>query len=112
TTFGALVRVPLERVAGLEVLGGKAVYLSDLAPAKYEYRPWLDEKWGWSADGNVLGRDLRLGGSTYDKGVGMHAHSLLTYALGGRYQRFEALVGLDDLDGRQGKVRVKVLLDG
>jgi hypothetical protein len=112
TAFGAVVRVPLERVAALEVLGGKAVYLSDLAPARYEYLPWLDEKWGWSADGNVLGRDLRLGGSTYDKGVGMHAHARLSYPLEGGFERFEALVGLDDLDGRKGKVRVKVLLDG
>jgi hypothetical protein len=30
----------------------------------------------------------------------------------GADRRFEPLVGLDDLDGRQGKVRIKVEVDG
>jgi hypothetical protein len=112
TAFGAVVRIPLEPVIELQVLGGKSEYLSDRKPAKYEYLPWLDEKWSWSADGNVLGRDLRVGGSTWDKGISMHAHSLLTWNLDGGYKRFESRVGLDDQDGRKGRVRIKVLLDG
>jgi hypothetical protein len=112
TVFGARVRVPLGRVLALDLYGGRAVYLSDLKPSKYDYRPYLDERWPWCANRSVTGRDLRLGGSTYDKGIGMHSHSLLTYRLGGAYQRFEALVGLDDLDGRRGKARVRVLADG
>ena len=112
TAFGAMPSAPVDRIVRLEVLGGKAVDLSDLAPAKYEYRPYLDENWAWSAGCNVLDHDLRVGGSTYDRGVGMHAHSLLTYSLGGSYKRFEAKVGLDDRDGRKGRVRVRVLVDG
>src|SRR5262249_6170424 len=112
TASGAQLRVGVERIAALEVLGGKAVYLSDLQPAKYEYLPYLDERWPWSADATATGRDLRVGGSVYDKGVGMHAHARLTYALGGAYRRFEAQVGLDDLDGRRGAVRLAVLADG
>lgn len=112
TTFGAIVRVPLERVAAIELVGGRAVPLSSLKPAKYEYRPYLDEQFGYALDASVLGRDLRVGGSGYEQGIGMHAHSLLTFDLGGKHQRFEALVGLDDLDGRRGRVRIRVLLDG
>jgi hypothetical protein len=112
TPFGAHVRVPLARVSALDVSGPNAVYLSDLKPAKYEYLPYLDEKWPWAADCAVTGRDLRLGGSTYDKGLGVHAHCRLTYSLGGAFRRFEALVGLDDLEGRKGSVRIKVLGDG
>ncbi|MGY2499181.1 NPCBM/NEW2 domain-containing protein, partial [Klebsiella pneumoniae] len=55
---------------------------------------------------------LRLGGSTYAKGIGLHAPGSVRYALGGAYQRFEALVGLDDKTGRRGSVRVRVLGDG
>jgi hypothetical protein len=112
TPFGALLRIPVDRVVSLQMLGGKAVYLSDLKPAKYEYRPYLDEKWPWSSDENVKGRDLRVAGSTWDKGISMHAHSLLTWNLGGSWKRFEASVGLDDQDGRSGRVRIKVLVDG
>jgi hypothetical protein len=112
TTFGAALKVSLSRVAALDFFGGRAVPLSDLKPSKYEYRPFLDERWPWSADSSVTGRDLRVGGATYEKGVGMHTHSRLTYRLGGAYARFEALVGLDDVDGRGGAARVRVLGDG
>jgi hypothetical protein len=112
TSFGAILRVPVERIASLELLGGKVVSLSSLKPSKYEYRPYLDEKWSWSLDSNVTGRDLRVGGSVYDHGVGTHACCRLTYPLDGAYRRFEALVGLDDLDGRRGRVRIAVEVDG
>jgi hypothetical protein len=110
--FGGMVRVPLAQVAALEVRAGQIVYLSDLEPSKYEFRPFLDERWAWSADASVTGRDLRVGGSAYDKGLGVHSHSLLTYRLGGAYKHFEAVVGLDDVDGRKGSVTVRVLADG
>jgi hypothetical protein len=109
---GVEVSVPLGRVAALDVYGGRAVYLSDLKPAKYEFFPYLDARWPWEPDGTALGCDLRLGGSTYDKGLGLHAHARLAYRLGGAYQRFEALVGLDERDGRKGRARVRVLGDG
>jgi hypothetical protein len=112
TAFGALLRVPVGRVAALEVLGGKALPLAEQAPAKYTYFPYLDEKWSWSAGANVLGRALRVGGSVYDDGVGMHASSALSYALDGGCRRFEATAGLDDRDGRRGRVRLRVLVDG
>jgi hypothetical protein len=112
TVFGASLRVPLARLAALDRCGGRAVWLSDLRPAKYEYFSYLDERWPLAADSSVAGNDLRLGGSTYAKGVGMHAHSRATFALGGGYRRFEALVGLDPKTGRDGTAGVRVLADG
>ncbi len=112
TTFGAQLRVPVERVAALDVFQGAAVYLSDLKPAKYDYSPFTDGTWPFAADGNVAGHDLRLGGSVYDKGLGLHNKGGLTYNLDDRYKRFEALVGLDERDGDGGSAVVKVLADG
>jgi hypothetical protein len=112
TVFGAALEVPLERVAALDVLQGAAVYLADLKPTKYEYVPFLDESFDFAAGANALGLDLRLAGSAYDRGPGTHSFSRLIYALGGNYQRFEALVGLDDVSGRGGHARVRVLADG
>ncbi len=112
TVFGAALRVPLDRVAALDLFGSRAVYLSDLKPAKYEFVPYLDEQWPVGTDANAAGHDLLVGGSTYGKGVGMHSQSRLTYSLGSSYRRFEAVVGLDDRDGREGSVRVRVLADG
>jgi hypothetical protein len=112
TVFGARLRVPLRAVAALDLYQGRAVYLSDLKPAKYDYRPYLDATWPYALNANVAEHDLRLGGSTYDKGIGLHSHSRLSYRTAGSYRRFEALVGLDERDGRQGSVRVRVLADG
>ncbi len=112
TVFGAALRVPVDRVAALDLFGGQAAYLSDLKPARYAFAPYLDEQWPVAADGNAAGHDLLLGGSTYGKGLGLHSHSRLTYSLAGGYRRFEAVVGLDDRDGAEGAVRVRVLADG
>jgi hypothetical protein len=115
TAFGASFRAPLARVVSLELMQGTAVYLSDLKPVKFEHTPYLGDggvKWPLALDSAVTGSDLRLGGSTYDKGLGMHSRSRATYALDGKYRRFEAVVGLDDVTGRDGAVRVRVLADG
>src|SRR5262249_40078609 len=91
---------------------GRAVYLSDLKPRRYEHTPYFGVSWPWVADGSVAGQDLRLGGSTFDKGLGLHSASRLIFDLAGGYQRFEALVGLDERSGRAGGATVQVLVDG
>ena len=112
TTFGVPLRVAMNQVAALDLFQGKAVYLSDLKPTKYEAEPFLDVRWPLVADGCANGREIRLANGVYDKGLGMHARSQVTYKLDGGYQRFEALVGLDPRGGAEGSVRLRVLADG
>lgn len=112
TAFGARLRVPLSDIAALHLHSGRFVYLSDLKSSKYIFHPFLDAAWPFVVDGNVAEHDLLLAGSTYDKGIGMHSHSRLSYRLSRAYRRFDALVGLDDRDGRRGDVRIRVLADG
>ena len=104
--------LPLAQVASLDLYQGKAVYASDLKPVRYEYFPYLDDRWDYTRDGGVDGLDLRLAGSTYDKGLGLHSHSKLSYAVPPGCRRFDALVGLDDRGGRRGSVRIRLLADG
>ena len=106
--------MPLKRVASLDLFQGAAVYLSDLKPAKFEQTPYLGGgvKWPLVADAAVTGRDLRLGGSVYDKGLGMHSRCRVRYTLEGTYRRFEATVGLDDENGRDGSAVIRVFGDG
>ena len=102
TTFGATVSVPLGRVAALDLFQGRAVYLSDLKPAAYQSEPYLDVRWPLVADGAGSGRELRLSDGVYDKGLGLHPRSRVTYRLDGGYRRFEAVVGFDPRAGRDG----------
>ena len=75
---------------------GQAVYLSDLVPKRYEFTPFfLEIQWPLVPDANVAGRQLSLGNDFYDKGLGMHTKSQVTYALDGNYRWFEARVGLE-----------------
>src|SRR5439155_3167969 len=112
TLFKTGVSFPVEDVVALYVQGGPAVYLSELKAKSFEHTPYLGGVWPYVLDGSVDRRDLRLGGSTYDRGIGTHTESRLTYDLAGGYRRFEALVGLDDKTGKGGSARVRVLVDG
>jgi hypothetical protein len=108
----APVQVKIQDLVALTIFQGRAVYLSDLKPSKIEQTPFLDESSPPVTDGSAKGRDLRVAGGVYDKGLGMHCACRMTYDLAGGYKRFEAVVGLDDATGRDGSARIAVLVDG
>jgi hypothetical protein len=112
TLFDCAAQVPVEHVVALEVRQGPAVYLSDLKPRKDEHAPFVGTAWPLVADGSVTGGELCLAGSTFDKGLGMHAESRVVYDLDGQYRWFECVVGLDPEHGKKGRVRLRVLVDG
>lgn len=110
--FGAKLSIAVSRIVSLQILGGGAVYLSDLQPAKYEFTPFLSLKWPLRKDRNSVGGPLRLKGREYAKGLGTHSKCAVSYALNKRYSRFQATVGIDDGAGGKGNALVQVLLDG
>jgi glucose/arabinose dehydrogenase len=88
-------------------------YLSDLTPtsATSAWGPIERDRSNGEAaagDGNVLS----LGGTPYNKGIGVHADSQLTYNLGGAYSNFSTYVGVDDEVGANGSVVFQILADG
>jgi len=112
TLFKGSVRVPLDQLRALEWRQGCVVCLSDLNPKKYECTSFLDLQWPYARNAGVAGGEMRLVGSSYDKGIGMHSGSRLTYDLGGKFRWFEASVGLDDRSGQRGSARLEILVDG
>ncbi|MFH7597856.1 NPCBM/NEW2 domain-containing protein [Streptomyces racemochromogenes] len=72
----------------------------------------LDASNGRNAAGD--GPPIAFGGTTYPKGLGVHAPSDVAYHLGGRAVRFTSLVGIDDFSAKQsavGATRAKVYGD-
>ncbi len=71
---------------------------------------------GWAkpmANRNVRGGELRIGGRTFDRGVGTHAESLIRLRLPAGPVRLRAWVGVDDAAGAgRGSVEFRVLGDG
>ncbi|MCA8922696.1 MAG: NPCBM/NEW2 domain-containing protein, partial [Planctomycetes bacterium] len=109
-------------VAELSVKNGSFVYVSDLDPATFKQEfpsgfVFNPETWGFKRDTNVTGGPLKLGGRTFEKGLGVHSYSELNYRLDGEFARFRCVAGLDDsvrrlgMPGFGGAV-FRVLLDG
>ncbi|MGG1676200.1 glycosyl hydrolase family 95 catalytic domain-containing protein [Neobacillus sp. NRS-1170] len=98
--------------AKVQVVSG-GVYLSDI--------PWVKATVGWatiqidkSIDGNPLSLLKTTGPMTFNKGIGTHAKSEITYDISNsNYKRFNSYVGIDhETGGNGGSVVFKVLLDG
>ncbi|MHC4480930.1 MAG: NPCBM/NEW2 domain-containing protein [Planctomycetota bacterium] len=87
-------------------------YLSDLEPARVKREPFVDVVWPPRFDQAVTHGPLRIEGRTYPKGIGMHARTEMTFALGGSYSAFHATVGVDDAAGQLGSVLFRLLADG
>ena len=90
-----------------------ASYLSDLS--------WISASNGWgpvekdrSNGGSAAGdgAPITLNGTSYPKGLGVHAASDVRYALGGKCSRFKASVGVDDGIGSRGTIEFRVFADG
>jgi NPCBM/NEW2 domain len=116
TLFKESIKIPADRIVAINVEQGKAVYLSDLKPARYQYQSFDGEDRSWVADRNANGQAMRLktaeGESTYDRGIGLHAECSITYALGGKFRRFESLAGLDAQSGLRGDAILEITVDG
>ena len=103
--------LPAKAIVFLQPLGGKAIYLSDLAPEAHRHLPWLSGTWPYRNDLNVMGTQLRAGGHPYAKGLGTHTAGRLTYRLDKRYRTFEAEAALDDHVGNGGAAIFAVYVD-
>ncbi|MGP3983187.1 beta-galactosidase [Streptomyces sp. KR80] len=106
-----------------EISGARAVQVPPPAPSGDRYvsdLPLVRAVNGWgpvekdasngeNATGD--GRPITIGGTTYTKGLGVHADSRVRVYLGGACTRFTAVVGVDDEVGTGGSVTFKVTAD-
>ncbi len=104
---GQTCRISAASLTGLHFRNGRVAYLSDLTPSNVDEnasyirpadgRPLAsDEPYPWQADKSVTGKPLSIRGKEFRKGIGVRARSALTYALGGKFQRLQASIGVDD----------------
>ncbi len=113
TVWGVEISFPLDRVTGVLFLGDRVISLAGLTPAAYVFTPYLTQKHPLVANRNVKGGRLRLRGRMYATGLGVSSKAEVTYDLSdGGYQRFETVVGVDDLTDGGGDVLFAVEVDG
>lgn len=112
TTWGLEVGLAWERIVSVDFAHDELVFLSELEPASYSFEPLLNTAWPWRRDRAVSGAAIRLNGRAYERGIGVHSQSRLTYELRGEYRTFAALVGVDDSVRPRGSVVFKITADG
>jgi hypothetical protein len=87
------------RVAAVEQVNGPAAWLSGRPPAQSVYVPFFGPSQEYPArmDAAVDGsRDLRFGGRSFRRAIGVHAYSKLTWPLDGKYAAFRTQYAVDE----------------
>ncbi len=110
-SWGGEMAVPLQRAMRLTVLNGRLVFLSDVRPTEVQESAYFDMPHPFRVDHSQGGRPLRLGGHVYSRGLGVHARSVMTYALAGSFKTFDATIGIDSEVGNGGSVVFRVIGD-
>lgn len=113
TADGFELPLPLASVARIAVRSDKLAWLSQREPAKAEQVAAFDQTRPWLRDRAPGGEGFVLGGETYGRGLCLIPRTRLEFALDpGRFDVFEAVVGIDERGGGgQANARLRVLLD-
>jgi hypothetical protein len=109
---GGKVAFPWSAVSRVDVRSSRIAFLSDLKPMAVDEATIVTSNRPWQRDKNVMGKPLVLGTKTFDKGIGVHARSSLTFAAGGKYDTLAAVIGIDAGTGGKGDCVFSVLGDG
>jgi len=109
---GPTVLLPVADLAELRVRNDRVLFLDELEPVAYEFEPFGVTRWPWRRNRSVSNGPLRIAEQTFERGLGVHSQSRLTYRLEGDYTRFAAAIGIDSAVRPRGHVIFRVLVDG
>jgi hypothetical protein len=110
--WGQLLKIPAAEIQEVRFRGGAMTHLCDLEPSRVEETPFFGHRLPWRRDLGLLGQPLSMSDQKYEHGIAVHSRCRLAYDLGGRYGRFEAVLGFDDAAKGRGRVDCRVLADG
>ena len=104
--------LPWSAVSGVAVRSSRLAYLSDLDPVEVIDEPIATLAMPWQRDKSAAGKRLTIAGRTFEKGLGVHARSLLRYDIDGRFDEFVATIGIDAEAAGRGDCNFLVQADG
>jgi hypothetical protein len=109
---GLPFKASIQRVVRIQFFNERIVSLADLKPVQYTFRPYFDASHPLVVHRNVYGGRLKLRGTAYATGLGMHSHSEVTYDLTvDGFRSFFATVGIDDEAAGRGQAVFAVEID-
>ena len=112
TSLNAIVALDLEDVAAMTITSDRVVFLGDLKTVTQKIDGILHRPWPPRFDKSVAGTPISLDGRVYERGLGVHSRTELTFDIGGDYEMFVATIGIDDSVRPRGSVVFRVIGDG
>ena len=107
------IQINREFLQIMKIKNGRLEYLSDHTPVSIQERPyWKDGfVWHYRRDMSIDNNPITLNSIVYEKGIGAHSYSRLTYSLNQKYMFFSAIIGIDDEVDSYGSVDIRVYGD-
>ena len=99
-------------VHDVAIRSSRIAYLSELTPIREEQTPIVTLPFPAQRDKSASGGRLQVGPQFFDKGLGVHARSAITFATAGKWDTFIAKIGLDAAADGKGDCVFKILADG
>jgi hypothetical protein len=106
------VRFAWSAVARVLIRSHQVAFLSDLKPVLEEQQPIVTWPLPAQRDKSVVGSVLTIADRSFDKGLGVHARSALTFAADKSWDTLAATIGLDASSGGRGDCVFVVEADG
>lgn len=112
TSVNVSVALDLDDIAALTITSDRVVYISNLKTVTQKIEGILHRPWTPRFDKSAAGGPISLGGRVYERGLGVHSRTELTFAIDGAYEMFVATIGIDDSVRPRGSVVFRVAGDG
>ena len=106
------IDLPIEQISEIRFRSDRVRFLDELTPAKYEFEPFGGTRWPYRVNRSVSNQPMRIGGQSFDRGIGVHSRSVLTYDVPQGFRQLAATIGIDEAVGDQGNAIFRVLADG
>ncbi len=111
TSVGTTTALRISDVVSLRVHSDRVVYLSSLDPIRTATEGLLHRSWPVRMDRSVSGGVIAILDQVFERGIGVHSKTELTFDLGGDYESFAATIGIDDAVRPLGNVTFRILGD-
>ncbi len=112
TSVNVNVVLDLDDIAALTITSDRVVHIGDLKTVTQKTEGILHRPWTPRFDKSAAGGPISLGGRVYERGLGVHSRTELTFAIDGAYETFVATIGIDDSVRPRGSVVFRVAGDG
>jgi hypothetical protein len=107
-----VVNIPVHRIVEIRFDSDRVAFLDAMEPSSFKMQSLGLSEWPYRRNRSAANRTLRMDGVAFERGLGVHARSVLEYEVPGGFRQFVAVIGIDDAARPLGHVVFQVTADG